>query len=134
MKVQDDAGAVPALPLAMRIRRSLTAMRWLEAGLAGAGGFLTILALAEARLTLGTVLLIAPFGASCVLVFALPESSLAQPRNVIGGHVISTAIGLMVLSLIGASPSRWRWGSGLPSPPWRSPARCIPRPAPIPSS
>lgn len=45
--------------------------------------------------------LIAPFGASCVLVFGLPESPLAQPRSVIGGHVISALVGLLVLALCG---------------------------------
>ena len=118
MKVQDDAEAVSppvsaVLPLALRIRQSVTAMRWIEAGLAGVGGFLTILALAEASLMLGTVLLIAPFGASCVLVFALPTSPLDQPRNVIGGHLISAAIGLTVLSLLGPSPVALALGVGL---------------------
>ena len=38
----------------------------------------------------------APFGASCVLLHAVPQSPLAQPRNVIFGHVVSAAIGLCV--------------------------------------
>ena len=46
--------------------------------------------------------LIAPFGASCVLVFAIPQSPLAQPRNVIGGHLISTAAGLSGVLPVGA--------------------------------
>jgi len=45
---------------------------------------------------IGAKLLIAPFGASCVLVFAIPQSHLAQPRNVIGGHLISAGAGLSV--------------------------------------
>jgi CBS-domain-containing membrane protein len=45
--------------------------------------------------------LMAPFGASCVLVFGVPDSPLAQPRNVIGGHVLSTLVGLLVLQIIG---------------------------------
>ena len=48
-----------------------------------------------------TALLMAPFGASCFLAFAVPESPLAQPRNIVGGHLISTAVGLIVLSLLG---------------------------------
>ncbi|MEC0146608.1 HPP family protein, partial [Paenibacillus alginolyticus] len=27
----------------------------------------------------------APFGASCVIAFALPQSPLAQPRSLVGG-------------------------------------------------
>jgi CBS-domain-containing membrane protein len=38
--------------------------------------------------------LIAPFGASVVLLFGQPESPLTQPRNVLGGHVVGGAIGL----------------------------------------
>lgn len=40
--------------------------------------------------------IMAPFGASCVLLYAVPQSPLAQPRNVIFGHVVSAAIGLCV--------------------------------------
>jgi CBS domain-containing membrane protein len=37
---------------------------------------------------------IAPMGASAVLLFAVPSSPLAQPWSVIGGNVISAAIGV----------------------------------------
>jgi CBS-domain-containing membrane protein len=60
--------------------------------------------LAQLTADFHTVLLIAPFGASCVLVFALPQSPLAQPRNVIGGHLVSTAVGLATFSLMGVHP------------------------------
>ncbi|WP_087023335.1 HPP family protein [Thaumasiovibrio subtropicus] len=50
---------------------------------------------------LETPLLIAPFGASCVLLFAAATSPLAQPRNVIGGHVIAAIIGLSMLMIFG---------------------------------
>ncbi len=63
-----------------------------------------IFLLAYAGESLHEMLLIAPFGASCVLVFALPQSPLAQPRNVVGGHLISTSIGLIALSLFGTQP------------------------------
>jgi CBS domain-containing membrane protein len=41
-------------------------------------------------------LLVAPMGASAVLVFAVPSSPLAQPWPTIGGNVISAAVGLIV--------------------------------------
>lgn len=44
--------------------------------------------------------LVAPIGASAVLVFALPASPLAQPWPVIGGNLISVAIGLACAQLI----------------------------------
>ena len=39
-------------------------------------------------------MLIAPMGASAVLIFALPSSPLAQPWSVLGGNVLSAAIGV----------------------------------------
>ncbi len=45
------------------------------------------------------VLLIGSFGASCVLVYGVINSPLAQPRNLIGGHVISAIIGVSVQKL-----------------------------------
>ncbi|HEY0845181.1 MAG TPA: HPP family protein [Noviherbaspirillum sp.] len=41
-----------------------------------------------------TPLLIAPMGASAVLVFAMPSSPLAQPWPLIGGNVVSAAVGV----------------------------------------
>jgi CBS-domain-containing membrane protein len=46
------------------------------------------------------VLLIGSFGASCVLVYGVIQSPLAQPRNLIGGHVISALVGVTVGKLI----------------------------------
>ena len=77
---------------------------WTAAGVSGLGGFIVIFTLAQLTNSLHAVLLIAPFGASCVLVFALPQSPLAQPRNVIGGHLISTAVGLAAFSMFGGEP------------------------------
>jgi len=37
--------------------------------------------------------LMAPFGASCVLAFGVPDSPLAQPRAIVGGHLVATAVG-----------------------------------------
>lgn len=45
--------------------------------------------------------LMAPFGATCVLAFGVPNSPLAQPRNIIGGHLISTFIGVLCFYLLG---------------------------------
>jgi CBS-domain-containing membrane protein len=38
----------------------------------------------------------APFGASCVLLFSLPDSPLARPKNVLGGHLLTASIGLLI--------------------------------------
>jgi CBS domain-containing membrane protein len=46
------------------------------------------------------VYLIGSFGASSVLIFGVIESPLAQPRNLIGGHVISAIIGVTVQKVV----------------------------------
>lgn len=44
--------------------------------------------------------LVAPLGASAVLVFAVPSSPLAQPWSVVGGNTISALCGLLMCNLI----------------------------------
>jgi CBS domain-containing membrane protein len=46
------------------------------------------------------VFLIGSFGASAVLIFGATNSPLAQPRNLIFGHLISAIIGVCVYKLI----------------------------------
>ena len=40
------------------------------------------------------MMIIGSFGASAVLIYAVVDSPLAQPRNLIGGHIISAFIGV----------------------------------------
>ncbi|WP_431857146.1 HPP family protein [Azospirillum sp.] len=55
-------------------------------------------------LTLGFVssapVLVAPMGASAVLLFAVPASPLAQPWPIIGGNTLSALVGVLVAGLI----------------------------------
>ena len=44
--------------------------------------------------------LIGSFGATAVLVYGATNSPLAQPRNLVGGHVISAIVGVAVQKLI----------------------------------
>lgn len=81
--------------------------------MSGLGGFFAILALGHLGSLLSISLLIAPFGASCVIAFALPESPLAQPRNIIGGHMLSSIIGVTIFKLLGVSPWSLALGVGL---------------------
>jgi CBS-domain-containing membrane protein len=83
-----SSGAPPAPPL-----------RFTSISLLGA--FLAIAITAWLSQVSGTSWLMAPFGASCVLAFGLPDSPLAQPRSIIGGHLITTLVGLVVLQFIG---------------------------------
>ena len=78
----------------------------LAAALAGA---LTIAVLSLTGDALGTPILIAAFGSSCVLVFLLPDAPLSQPANVVGGHMVSALCGVAVQAFL---PTAW-WSLGL---------------------
>lgn len=73
--------------------------------LAGLGGTLAIGIIAWLAQSLETALVLGSFGASCVLIFGFPDSPFSQPRNVIGGHFISSLIGLICITLLG--PHWW---------------------------
>jgi CBS-domain-containing membrane protein len=63
-------------------------------------GFLAWLAQA-AMSGMEKIMLIPPFGASALMVFGAPHSPFAQPRNVIGGHVVSALVGISACHLLG---------------------------------
>ena len=63
--------------------------------LAGIGSALGIAILAAITQFGSISLLIAPFGASCVLLFSAHTSPLSQPINVVGGHFVSAVAGLL---------------------------------------
>ena len=76
----------------------------LRAGVIACAGVFTIIAvLAIGSYNLGVLLLLGSFGSSAVMVFSFPEIHFSQPRSVIGGHVICTAVGLAALTLFGAT-------------------------------
>ena len=72
------------------------------------GSFLGITAVALLHYNLvdqqGLMLLNGSFGASAVLIYGAVRSPLAQPRNLIGGHVLSALIGVMAFQWLGTSP------------------------------
>ncbi len=81
---------------------------------AGIGAALTIgvLSLIEANLS-NAVLIMAPFGATLVLVFGIPSSPLAQPKNVIFGHLITAFIGVFFYQYIGVTALSMSIATGL---------------------
>ncbi|MYN04742.1 CBS domain-containing protein [Pseudoduganella sp. DS3] len=74
---------------------------------ASAGALLGLaLTSAVAHYLLGdhAIWLVAPMGASAVLLFCLPASPLAQPWSVIGGNVVSGLMGAACVQYLGAGP------------------------------
>ncbi len=49
----------------------------------------------------GLLMLIGSFGASAVLIYGAVRSPLAQPRNLLGGHIISAFIGVTACQWLG---------------------------------
>lgn len=76
----------------------------LRAGLGGAVGIgvCTLLALAWADSFDLPLMLIAPLGASAVLIFAVPNAPLAQPWSAIIGNMISALVAVLVLQHVPA--------------------------------
>jgi CBS-domain-containing membrane protein len=66
-----------------------------------AGALFAIAALGLLAEATHAPLMMASFGASCVLLFGYPDSHLSQPRNTIGGHLIAAAVGLVAVMLLG---------------------------------
>jgi CBS-domain-containing membrane protein len=68
------------------------------------GSFLGIATLAYLSVHTSYPLIAAPFGATAVLLFAVPDSPLAQPRNVIGGNCIGAIVCVTLVHYFGTAP------------------------------
>ena len=51
--------------------------------------------------SIDSLFLIGSFGASAVLVYGAPMAEFSQPRNLLGGHVVSAIVGVTVFILLG---------------------------------
>ncbi|MFC5051352.1 HPP family protein [Rubritalea spongiae] len=92
-RMKSTGACPPRLPLQKII------WSWIGAFL----GILLISAVCESIEPMGvsSLFLIGSFGASAVLVYGAPLAEFSQPRNLIGGHVISAIVGVSVYMLIG---------------------------------
>lgn len=75
-----------------------------EQWISSAGGLLGILAVLAVSQQLipghASLLITASMGASAVLLFAAPHGALSQPWALIGGHLVSAAVGVTVAKLV----------------------------------
>ena len=62
------------------------------------GGTSGILAIHLMTTMVGFPLLIGSFGASAVLLFGANDSPLTQPRNLVGGHIISAIVAVIIVA------------------------------------
>jgi CBS domain-containing membrane protein len=126
MAFQTESGPPDALagaPCVARVRAYLRKMgggldsalplpQPIDAAVSTVGAFLGILAVAGVDAAIrgdaasddesALPLLVYSLGASAVLLFGVPESKLSQPRNLLGGHIVSAAVGCTVRAALGA--------------------------------
>jgi len=95
-----------SVPLPPRASLRHIAFSWL-------GGLLAVAAVGYLAYATHQPWVMGSLGASCVLLFAFPDSPFSQPRNVIVGHFLSTLIGLACLHFIG--PQWWSMAFALAS-------------------
>jgi CBS-domain-containing membrane protein len=96
-----SAAFSPAFSMSAAFRKSHIAFATL-------GAVLGVSAVAYCASTLKGLMLLGSFGASALLLFALPEAPLSQPRSVLLGHVGASAIALGCLACFG--PQWWAIG------------------------
>lgn len=77
--------------------------RRLQMGSTSLGALTALLLIGLLSLWCGQPLIVAPLGASCVLLFGYPASPLAQPRNLVLGNGIGAGVGLVLHQLFGSS-------------------------------
>ena len=68
------------------------------------GGLLAIAALGVVSGWSGYGLMVAPFGASTVLLFGHPSSPLAQPRNLLLGNGVAALLAVLCVHWLGSTP------------------------------
>jgi CBS-domain-containing membrane protein len=83
------------------IRRGINLQNAAAGAVAGLGGAIAIGGMEWFSLAYRYPLAIVPFATSIVLVIGSPEAEPAQPRALVGGHIVSTLVGLLVLRLTG---------------------------------
>ncbi len=86
-------------------RQSLSYIFW-----SGFGAFIGIYATAMSSHlvdidALNNLLIIGSMGASATLLYGVPQAELSQPRNLLGGHVISAFIGVMLYQNLPLDPA-----------------------------
>jgi CBS-domain-containing membrane protein len=84
-------------------RVSLTEVLW-----SWVGSFLGIAAVSVIHYKIlnqtDLMMIIGSFGASAVLIYGAIRSPLAQPRNLLGGHIISAIVGVTAFQLFSGNP------------------------------
>jgi len=71
--------------------------------ISASGGLIAITLISFVAVLLGYPMILGPMGASCLLVFAAHSLPFSQPRQIVGGHLISTFTALSIWNVFGKS-------------------------------
>lgn len=74
-----------------------------EIAIASVGGLIGFGFIAYLALEFKSPILIASLGASAALIYSVPDATISQPRNVIGGHVLSALVGVICVLMLGST-------------------------------
>ncbi|MFC0476556.1 HPP family protein [Robertmurraya beringensis] len=76
---------------------------YLDSIISVVGVFLAVTIICILAFSSNYSMVIGPLGASSILVFAAHNGPLSQPRQVIGGYILSTVTGILIWSIFGKS-------------------------------
>jgi len=99
--------AVPSqarFPDQYRLINMLHRPRFLTIAVGAAGGAVAIAGMQAFSAMAAFPLMAIPFATSIVLVLGSPKAEPAQPRALIGGHLLSTIVGLVLVKVCGPAP------------------------------
>lgn len=77
------------------------AVNHIDTVISAVGGLIAISIISLVAFAFGYPAIIAPIAASCVLIFGAHKGAFSQPRQIIGGHVISSVLAIILLHTIG---------------------------------
>lgn len=77
-------------------------IHFFESVMAGAGALIGLAFIGLIAEKADTLLIIAPFGATAVLLFSAPKSPFSRPWNIFGGYLISTTLGMLTVTYTNA--------------------------------
>ncbi len=69
----------------------------------GAGAFTAIAVVSYLSFVMGMPLMVASLGASAAILFGMPDSRPARPRNVIFGHLLSAVVAVVTVATLGCT-------------------------------
>lgn len=92
--------------LIARHQKTLSPLDCIKSGIKG---LVALQILAWTTTMVDSQVMLASFGASCIIIFTLPHASFSQPANVVGGYLIAAVISVVLLKLL---PHAW-WLPGI---------------------